>query len=81
MEYEMDEYEVVCKLIGPIDPVGDVHKDSERLVNLKKFVLLADKMLGKIDSVAYGHNDYHLHSCNEIRIYCREYLDRIGIEQ
>ena len=32
----MDYYEVVKKLIGEVDPVGETHIDNERFENLKK---------------------------------------------
>lgn len=31
----MDIYEVVTKLVGPIDPAGETHTDKKRFENLK----------------------------------------------
>ena len=32
---EINMYEVVTKLVGPINPVGETRRDAERLENLK----------------------------------------------
>ena len=49
----MDIYEVVEKLVGPINPVGETHTDNVRYENLKELIELTDRLVGKISSCAY----------------------------
>jgi len=54
------EYEVVRKLIGPIEPLGDSYADDKRLQNLKTLIKLTDKLLGDISQVAMErHSTLH----------------------
>lgn len=48
----MDVYEVVKKLIGDINPIGETNTDNERFENLKKMTDLVDRLLFDIDIVA-----------------------------
>jgi hypothetical protein len=45
-------YEVVTKLIGPIDAVGEHNTDTRRLDNLTELITLADKLLFDISMAA-----------------------------
>ena len=55
----MDIHEIVKKLIGPVNPVGETNIDNDRFENLKVLTDLADKLLSDIDDVAakYKNND------------------------
>lgn len=44
-------YEVVTKLIGPIDPIGETNADDDRFDNLKELAILVDKLVYDIDAV------------------------------
>lgn len=44
-------YEVVMKLIGPTDPVGDSLQDIIALVNTKELIKLTDRLIGNISSL------------------------------
>lgn len=48
----MDYYEVVTKLIGPVDPVGATHVDDNTFENLKELTHLVDKLLDDIERVS-----------------------------
>ena len=52
----MDIYEVVKKLVGPIDPVGESHTDAKRLENIKMFTDLFWKMLCDLSHVAQNED-------------------------
>ena len=41
----MEVYDVVKKLIGPIEPVGESHTDEKRFENLKALTELVDSLL------------------------------------
>jgi hypothetical protein len=45
-------YEVVKKLLGPIDPIGDTNIDNERFVNLEATIDLVNSLLFDINRVA-----------------------------
>ena len=48
----MEIKDVVDKLVGPINPVGDSNIDAKRLENLKELTQLVDKLLYDIDNVS-----------------------------
>jgi hypothetical protein len=48
----MEIYDVVMKLVGPVDPVGETNEDARRLENLKELTGLADNLLYRISQVA-----------------------------
>lgn len=54
----MEIYDIVRKLIGPIEPLGDSSRDDKRLANLKNTIDLVDKLLGDISTVASWKNHY-----------------------
>lgn len=49
---EIDLYEVVIKLSGPINPVGETNADNRRLENLKSVIKLTENLLNLIYDVA-----------------------------
>ena len=53
---EIDYYEVVKKLVGPIDPIGETQEDDRRLGNLEIMTYLIDRLLRDIDNVAMKDN-------------------------
>lgn len=48
--------DIVRKLIGPINPVGESYTDEERLENLKQLCNLVESLLLDIDEVAFHKN-------------------------
>ncbi len=55
---ERDTYEILMKLIGPIDPVGSSHVDEDRLVNLEEAIEVAHRLLSDIRVVASYKSRY-----------------------
>ena len=51
----MDIYEVVTKLVGRINPVGETETDNERYENLKVMCELVEKLIVDIDNVGYSN--------------------------
>jgi len=45
MMSRINVYEVVKKLIGPIEPVGESHTDNRRFENQKEMMALIDRLL------------------------------------
>ena len=76
----MDIYEVVVKLVGKIEPVGETNEDNRRYENLKVVTALVDKLLSDIDSVAREKNRKEF-SINRAAQFADKFLDSIDIVQ
>lgn len=55
----MELKDIVKKLVGNIDFVGDVLRDLERLENLKVMCELVSEFIGEIDNVVYYNRDVY----------------------
>ena len=44
-------HDIVMKLIGPVDPIGETNADQNRLANLKALCELVDRLVYTIDAV------------------------------
>lgn len=73
-------YEVVKKLTGNIEPIGETQTDAIRLENLKTMTEVVNKLLTDIDDVAYHHKDSHEFSRKQAGQFAKKFLDQIGIE-
>ena len=52
---KIDVHEVVKRLVGPIEPIGETQADAERLENLNDMITLLDDLLDGIFWVSkYG---------------------------
>lgn len=47
----MEMYDVVKKLLGPIEPVGETNTDDKRYKNLEDTITLIDKLLFDINQI------------------------------
>jgi hypothetical protein len=52
--------EIILKLVGPIEPIGDSRVDEERFENLNNLCDLVDHLVSYIDHVG----------CNKDRVEC-----------
>ncbi len=69
----MTTYEVVRKLIGPIDPVGQTDRDTPRFENLKEMCSLVDKLLHDISAVSNVEHS-HEHSVKKAGKYAADFI-------
>jgi hypothetical protein len=76
----MDIYEVVKKLIGPIEPVGDTNIDNERLDNLTTMTALANQLIIDIDRIGYSCENNHQYSMKKASEVAKKFMDSLGIE-
>ncbi len=76
----IDILELVLKLTGPIDPVGETHVDDKRFENLKALTELTDKLLTEIDRIAYEYQNNHEFSIKRASEHCSKFYDKIGIK-
>jgi len=75
----MDFHEIVKKLIGEIDPVGETNTDNARFENLKAMTELVDELLSDIYRVTQGNNR-HEYSINRAGQFAASFLDEMGRE-
>lgn len=52
----MDVYEIVLKLIGPINPIGETNTDRVRYENLQQTIDLVDRLILNISHVSDNRN-------------------------
>lgn len=72
----MDIHEVVMKLVGPIDPIGDESADEKRFENLEALTYLTDMLLGDIRFVA-RHKGDHRHSMHKAGKHSANFLNEV----
>lgn len=53
----MELIDVVRKLIGPVNPIGESNTDEERFENLKTLTELVDFLVGDIDQVLTAYEN------------------------
>ena len=74
----MEIYDVVVKLIGPVNPIGETRTDDERFANLKMMTSLVDALLTDIDSVIPNKNRQEF-SMKRAGKFADEFMTQIGI--
>lgn len=76
----MTLYDVVKKLVGDIDPVGETNADEKRFENLKDMTQLVDMLVGDIDRVASNKNRVE-HSMKRAGQHADNFLTNLGITE
>jgi inorganic pyrophosphatase len=77
----MDYYEIVRKLIGNIEPVGETNEDDRRFENLKKITELTEKLIAEIANVESDYKSAYQYSMKRVSNYAGEFLNRLGIKE
>lgn len=74
----MELIDVIIKLTGPVDPVGETNEDERRLANLKVLCKLVDRLISHIDYVASNKErpEYSMRMAGE---YADRFLTDLGI--
>jgi len=72
----MKNYDVVTKLIGSINPIGESNTDSKRFENLKEMTELVQELLSDISRVASYKNQYE-HSVKKAGEYAYKFLKEV----
>lgn len=72
-------FNVIMKLTGEVEPVGDTAKDNHRMDNMRVFIEVFDKMHFVIDNVAYRYKDSNFHSEKLIGQLAKKHIDSMGI--
>ena len=77
----IDVYEVVTKLIGAVNPIGETRTDDARYENLKTMCALVNQLLSDIDAVI-PYKDRVEFSMKRAGEYARKSMtDEFGIEE
>lgn len=78
----MDIYEIVTKLVGKINPVGETDTDNERFENLKIMCELVEKLVVDIDTVGYSNKNAYEFSKKRASEYSEKFItERLGITE
>ncbi len=77
----MTNCDVVKKLIGGINPVGDASFDEKRLENLKSMCDLITELVEGVKSVAYHNQFAHEHSIKKASDYARKFLENLEVTE
>ena len=76
----MELIDIVDKLVGRIDPIGDTAIDNERFENLKVYCELIDTMVRNIDDIAYNNMNSELSSIKKAADYASDFMtNRLNI--
>jgi len=76
----MNNHEIVKKLIGPIEPVGETNEDGRRFENLEAMTELFNNLLADIAEVARFNKDRVEYSMNKAGKHAQSSLAVHGIE-
>ena len=72
----IDLYELIEKINGKIEPIGETHIDNDRFENLQRLVKLVDKLIFDINEVA-GLRDREQYSLKKAGKYAFDSLKEI----
>lgn len=72
----MEIDEIVMKLIGPVDPVGETNEDEKRMDNLNVLINLVDDLLYNVYKVSKERNRTE-HSIKEMGCRAYGYIDSV----
>lgn len=72
----MEVYDVVKKLIGPIEPIGETNSDNKRYSNLVDTIDLVDELVSDINRVA-ACTTCHEYSMNKAGKRAEQFLKDI----
>lgn len=78
----MELIDIVDKLVGRIEPIGDTAIDNERFENLKVYCDLIEKMTIKVDNIACENRNEKLSSVKRSVDYISDFFtNRLKIEE
>ena len=70
----MTNYDVIKKLIGRVEPIGESNEDSERLINLEDLIYVTECLIRDLKSVA-EYNRYYESSVKYAGLTSSKYLN------
>ncbi len=76
----MELVDVVRKLVGPVEPVGETREDERRYANLQVMAALLRDLLSDVDGVARNRTS-HEFSVKRAGEYASKFLCNVGIDE
>lgn len=74
--------DIIKKLIGAVNPVGETNTDNQRYENLKELCEVANNLITMIDDVAHNYKDMPEYSIQRASNYAKMFLTQtIGITE
>ncbi len=70
----MEIHEIVKKLVGEINPIGETREDDKRFENLKVMTELVENLIADIDNVAYRYENNYQFSMKRASKFAKEFL-------
>lgn len=70
----MTHLEIILKLIGQVQPVGETNEDKARFENLKLMCEVADGLLAEISQVSFNGSGHQEASIVRATKYANDYL-------
>ena len=70
----MELIDIIDKLVGRIEPIGDTSVDEERFENLKAYCELINEMVKRVDDVVFNNWDSRLASVKKFNDYISDFL-------
>jgi len=77
----MTHLEIVKKLVGPINPVGESNTDEQRFDNLKTMCELVDSLLTEIHAVNFDNRHSQEFSVKRSADYAKDFIYKMGINE
>lgn len=78
----MELIDIVDKLVGNIEPIGNTTIDNERFENLKVYCELINEMVRKVDDVTYNNRNSTLASVKKANDYIGNFFtNTLGIAE
>jgi len=79
---EMNHKEIVMRLVGNVDPIGETSIDDRNFQNLIVLCDLAEELVGVIDDVSRFNKDRFEYSMKRAGQYAHKFLaGRLGIQE
>ena len=75
---EINVYEVVKKLVGEINPVGETNTDKRRFENLKVMIDLVDELLLDISDMGWRYRNNYQDSMKKASNSANNFLDNVS---
>lgn len=77
---ELDE--IVKKLVGKIEPIGETNTDNDRFENLKVMCNLINELVRHVDDVGYRNKDAYEFSRKRVHEYVENFMSKtLGISE
>lgn len=75
----MNISDVVLKLVGPIEPIGETNVDDKRLENLETLFVVTEDLVNKIKILVEEYENYPEYSMKRVALTSAEFLSRLRV--